>query len=383
MGLERENTTLNADEILAAIAAGEEIRLSRCRIGGVLDLNRLADDNTGNLQITREGDSRFLTLVQPLYFNACTFEDDVHFAGPWEQADSLKIVFKADVLFNSSVFAGQTRFAGAVFEGNAGFDGCTFCRVCSFQQAVFKQRAMFRTTTFEGYGLFSKVQFCGDMRIANSTFGKGANFAAVQFMHRCDFSGVYARSKAVPVYEGVEFTRKRFGDSESFWRFIKQACQEAGYYQQAGECFYYERCGHFWRVFRGAGYEKISSGKRVLRWLAGLRLLPEFVFGRMLFGYGERPIRVLIAAAVIIFLCGLFYHSAPAQLLSRFETQQASLSFFEGLYFSTITFTTLGLGDIYPEADTLTRTVIMAESLSGVCLMSLFVVCLSKRFSRG
>ena len=185
------------------------------------------------------------------------------------------------------------------------------------------------------------------------------------------------------MFEGVHFTRKRYGDDESFWRFIKQACQEAGYYQQAGECFYLEQCGHFWRKFRGAGYEKLSSGKRLMRCLAGVRLLPEFVFGRLLFGYGERPIRVLIAAAVVILLCGLFYSSPLAKLTSEIETDHLVSRMFDGMYYSTITFTTLGLGDIYPQDDLLTRMVTMGEALCGLFLMSLFVVCLSKRFSRG
>ncbi len=56
----------------------------------------------------------------------------------------------------------------------------------------------------------------------------------------------------------------------------------------------------------------------------------------------------------------------------------------DGLYFSIITFTTLGFGDMYPGPEhLLTRCVAMIEALAGVCLMALFVVSLSKRYSRG
>jgi len=56
----------------------------------------------------------------------------------------------------------------------------------------------------------------------------------------------------------------------------------------------------------------------------------------------------------------------------------------DGLYFSTTTFTTLGFGDIFPDPQHLvTRLVTMFEAVSGASLMALFVVCLSKRFSRG
>jgi hypothetical protein len=389
--LKESNTTLTAEIILQALADGKEIHLSQCRIDGALDLNRLfleADSfNTETIQDSASETTRTLVFSQPVYFNSCMFEGDVIFSGPWEQADSLKVVFEKEALFNSSVFRGQARFSDAQFNKLAGFDGCTFCRVCTFGGAVFHDRAMFRTAVFEGYGLFNEVRFKADTRFAHTCFGKGANFTEVRFENRCDFSGVYSRNKSVPIYDNVTFTRNRFGDDASFWRFIKQVCQETGYYQQAGECFYRERCAHFWQRFRGPNYEKLTDIKKIGRYFLWFRLLPEFLLGRLLFGYGERPIRVLVAGAVIIFLCGLFYSSDAAHLAFQYGLegfqQSDHLKLWEGLYYSTVTFTTLGFGDIYPAADRLTRVVTMLESLAGACLMALFVVTLSKRFSRG
>lgn len=387
VGLELENSSVAASTILERIAAGEDIRLTRCKISGDLDLKTLFSENppcsVEALHSFKEGDTDVLVLSQSVTFNSCLFENDVFFAGSWEQPESLKVVFEKDAIFNSSVFSGQTRFSNAEFKGLAGFDGCTFNRVCSFRKVNFCERAMFRTVTFEGYGLFNDAIFHGDTRFANSSFGKGANYTQAQFRNRCDFAAVYSRSKAVPVYDGVSFLRKHFGDDESFWRFIKQACQEAGYYQQAGEGFYREQCAHFWQKFRGPFYEKLSAGRKIRRWASGVRLLPELIFGRFLFGYGERPVRVLLSGAVIIILCGLFFSSDMAHLAYSFD-KECDLSLFEGMYFSTITFTTLGFGEIYPTGnDWLTRVVTMVESLSGICLVTLFVVSLSKRFSRG
>ena len=117
--------------------------------------------------------------------------------------------------------------------------------------------------------------------------------------------------------------------------------------------------------------------------LSGLRLLPEFIFGRLLFGYGERPIRVLAASVLIILSCALFYSSDAASILYR-DSQLNNIEFMDGLYFSTITFTTLGFGDMYPAPEhLLTRSIAMTEAISGACLMALFVVSLAKRYSRG
>ena len=111
-----------------------------------------------------------------------------------------------------------------------------------------------------------------------------------------------------------------------------------------------------------------------------IRLLPELIFGRLLFGYGERPVRVLVTSAIIIVLCA-FYYSQSGVLEFRDGTVEPG--FRQGLYFSTITFTTLGYGDFYPSAYGICRQVAMTEALAGGCLMALFIVCLAKRFSRG
>lgn len=340
----RENQHVTSDELLKALALARPVRLVRCTVTGGVDLNRLFREEDGfdpiRLGVRHEGETITVTLPQSIVVQSCTFENEVFFAPPWESNGTLKVIFENDVTFNSSTFGGQTRFSEAIFKGLAGFDGCMFQRVTSFTDAVFEGRT--------------------------------------------DFSGVYAQGKAVPVITGVVFARRRYGDEESFWRFIKQASQEAGYYQNAGECFYQESCARFWQNFRGADYDHLSGRRKVLRWLAGGRLLPELIFGRWLFGYVERPIRVLVAAVLVILLCALFYSSDYANVTYRTNPDYYDFDYIDGLYFSTVTFTTLGLGDVYPAAGHgITRIIAGLEAITGAFLMALFVVCLSKRYSRG
>ncbi len=384
---QRNNQKIPAREILQALADGMEIQLSGCTITDQLNLNRLfmPEENFSlqNLAVHEEGQGRVITLKQPLNFNACTFENDVFFAPPWDKSGALKVIFEKDVLFNSSVFNSPVRFSEAFFQGTASFDGCLFERVACFRQAVFAGRALFRTATFEGYGLFNDCRFEQDARWVNVCFARGANFAQAYFGGIVDFGGAYSRSKSVPVHDGVHFAKTTFGEDESFWRFIKQTCQDAGYYQQAGESFYRERCANFWKRMRGFNYEQLPAHRKILRWLLAVRLVPELVFGRWLFGYGERPVRVLVAAVVVIVFCGLFYSSRFCHLMEQGTIRRLSLSFVDGIYFSTITFTTVGYGEMYPApTDLLTRMMVMFEAFSGVFLMPMFVVCLAKRFSR-
>jgi len=384
LAFQREKQNVSASQLLQALADGDDILLNQCTVTGVLDINRLFDPaekfQTGKLSLTENQDCKILTLPQSFVFDKCIFEENTVFACPWSQPDTVSVVFKADVIFNSSTFRGQARFRKAVFSGTAGFDGCTFDGVVTFKNVLFGGDAKFRTAAFNGYCLFGDAVFDASARFANTHFVKGVNFAGVRFLGQTDFGGVYSSSRAVPAYEGIVFGRRRYGEDESFWRFVKQSAQEAGYYQLAGECFYSERCARLWKKFHGPGYESFSLSKKLVHLISAVRLLPELIFGRLLFGYGERPVRVLIAATIIVIACAFFY-SQPGSLIYRNGPVQQS--FLQGLYFSTVTFTTLGYGDLYPAANNIARFVAMAEAVTGGCLMALFVICLAKRFSRG
>ncbi|MHC4574784.1 MAG: potassium channel family protein [Planctomycetota bacterium] len=384
MAFQREKQNVSASELLQALADGEDIRLSQCTVTGVLDINRLFEPGekfqTGGVLLKDSGDGRRLTLRQSIVFDKCVFEENVVFSGAWSEPDSLKVEFESDVIFNSSEFKGQARFRNGVFDGTAGFDGCRFGGVVSFKNAVFKGDAKFRTVVFSGYCLLGGAEFSGSARFASTHFVRGGNFSGTKFLGETDFGGVYSSSRSVPVYESIYFARRSYGEDESFWRFVKQSAMEAGYYRLAGECFYNERCAGLWQKLRGPGYDRLSAGGRFARLLSGVRLVPEFVLGRLLFGYGERPVRVLVASALIIVFCAFLYW-IPGALIYRGGDTEAS--FFQGLYFSTITFTTLGYGDLYPAPEGFCRKLAMAEAVAGGCLMALFVVCLAKRFSRG
>ena len=385
MAFQREKQNISASQLLQALVDGDDIQLSQCTITGALDINRLFDPaekfQTDKLSLKQSRDHRTLSFSQSIVFDKCVFEENTIFAGPWSEPDNVTVEFETDVIFNSSVFKAQARFRNTVFYGTAGFDGCTFGGVVTFKNAAFHKDAKFRTVVFNGYCLLGNTVFSASARFSNSHFAKGANFSEVKFYGQTDFGGVYSSSRAVPSYESIFFARRRYGDDESFWRFVKQSAQEAGYYQLAGECFYNERCARLWHKLRGSGYyDALSPLKKLTRILLGVRLLPELVFGRLLFGYGERPVRVLVASAMIIVFCAFFY-SLPDSLVYR--SGPVEQSFLQGLYFSTITFTTLGYGDLYPAPDGFCRMVAMVEAVAGGCLMALFVVCLAKRFSRG
>ncbi|MCK5000757.1 MAG: pentapeptide repeat-containing protein, partial [Anaerohalosphaera sp.] len=304
---QRENQRVPASDLLQALASGQEIKLTGCTVSGAVDVNRLfvksEDFDIASLASDTEDNVLTLTFDQSISLKSCVFEDNVCFSALWENSGQLQVIFKRDVIFNMSEFKAQALFTNANFKAPAAFDGCTFDHIAVWREAHFTKRAMFRTVAFNGYGIFSDTVFDAETRFTNTCFSKGANFTKTMFRGITDFSGCYSQGKSVPLYESVHFARHRYGTDETFWRFIKQASQDAGYYRVSGECFYKERCAHVWSRLRGSGYDHLSSGQKFMRMLSGVRVLPEVVFGRLLFGYGERPVRVLFVGLFIIIAC--------------------------------------------------------------------------------
>lgn len=104
-------------------------------------------------------------------------------------------------------------------------------------------------------------------------------------------------------------------------------------------------------------------------------------------GYGEAPLRIIGLSMAIILLCaiiyaftGLSYHD-NVQAISSEQSIQENLSFFySSLYYSVVTFTTLGYGDFTPVG--VSRAIAAIEAFTGSFTIALFVVVFVKKMTR-
>jgi len=104
-------------------------------------------------------------------------------------------------------------------------------------------------------------------------------------------------------------------------------------------------------------------------------------------GYGEDPLRVVLFSWALIFFSALFYYAFGLRFAGEFHVFSAEQSleqnitfFFECLYYSVVTFTTLGYGDFIPVG--FSRFVAALEAFTGSFTIALFVVVFVKKMTR-
>ncbi len=161
---------------------------------------------------------------------------------------------------------------------------------------------------------------------------------------------------------------------------------------------YFEQAEEIYRDLRKhAEREGIFSlsGEFIHRELTMRRMqLPVYSFQRfsskmidLFCGYGENPLRIILLSIVLIFICALMYAFAGLNYQGEIYVMSVNASVSENLnifssclYYSVVTFTTLGYGDFTPIG--ISRAIAAMEAFTGSFTIALFVVVFVKKMTR-
>ncbi|MDD5583594.1 MAG: ion channel [Candidatus Omnitrophica bacterium] len=160
-------------------------------------------------------------------------------------------------------------------------------------------------------------------------------------------------------------------------------------YERDGEFFDFSECFYLSKeCYRKFLYYLLVNPKRISpivksaekKGVKGLArhvyLWLSLTFSYFVWGYGERPLRTLFTGLFVIIVSTILYNLC---FLAK-NTGVFSPNFLEALYFSVVTFTTVGYGDITPVG--LSRVVVMFEAFSAIFIVPLFMVGLSRKYLR-
>ena len=275
--------------------------------------------------------------------------------------------FDKDVSFEAAKFSGEASFYKATFSGEANFGGAKFSGKAIFVEAHFSGKANFRNAKF------SKTEFA----IFNGTiFDRIANFEMAEFLGRAQFietvfSGIVCLGRAT--FSGEELSGlfrslrnrgiKRICKGKyNIYNFyfhlgekiakeypvIDRMTKDAWYlndYKNNHPCIY-----AFWNITAKCGQ---SMGRWSL-WALGIAVTFAFIF--------------------------YFYYLDSPQ---NFQTVYVSKGFslFSFIYYSIVTFTTLGFGDIVPRCGWL-QLWVMVEVILGYIMLGGLISIFADKLAR-
>ena len=342
------------------------------------------------------------------------------------------------------VFAEAVDFSGATFEQPADFSSTQFCAEAVFSGATFEQPADFSSTQFLAEADFrhARVQntnfqnadLVGPESTSPAAFDKadlsGVNFSNTNLTGASFERAVLNRAELL----GADLTRTklygallgdaRFNRETKFWlspdssnrapddsllpiRILRGAktnlrrvsrrdgsepyCVYDPRYRGANGETNLEKAAEVYGsletlarqqsqpelasdCFLGRKDIQLKQYRKDHNWLMIARSMVPNVVAR----YGESPLRVLGTAAATIFACGLAYYSFG--LIEHTGTEEPA-TLFESLYFSALTFTTLGYGDFNP-ITTGGQVLTVAETSMGVILLAILVFVFGRRATR-
>ncbi len=167
--------------------------------------------------------------------------------------------------------------------------------------------------------------------------------------------------------KNYSYARLHFREAAMFY-------EQEGNYEKFARCYLQNKAAD--RLHNSELMAHPETGLRE-RGLAALRWLINMA-GAILWGHGELPHRTFLCALALIAVMSVIYWSSG--LITLTGSSVAPAGFLESLYFSVITFSTVGYGDYLPLG--WVRFFASIEALSGIILAPLFLISLQRRYLR-
>ena len=364
-----DRVKVSAEEVMNAFAEGVDIDIERAIIDGDLDISSIAyrldlDENRkmvikGNIGI------RFSEITGDTVFSS------VH--------------FNQKVSFTSVTFVGSAEFDGATFGDYADFSSATFNREANFRDAVFKGNvdfisptfrddAFFELANFNGYAYFRTAIFGGTVDFTDAAFGAAAVFIDATFVEKAKFLRTSMASPAS--FEGAKYRENTV--IAGLWNDVFCSLMS---FVTGGKLKLPKRTVTDFYQFDTGSIMDGSSNPYLRRYIDDEQWIkswrdsiwwrePLFMLWEATSHCGRSIGLWAIWSGLIAFFFAIIYSLfLPNSITFSMEKLSEIKPGFKGhLYYSIVTLTTLGYGDIIPLTNR-ARFVVGTEVVSGYIML--------------
>ncbi|MBS5788072.1 MAG: potassium channel family protein [Clostridioides difficile] len=277
-------------------------------------------------------------------------------------------------------------FSECVFNKKADFSDFKFRKSVKFNHSIFKEQVYFKRAVFIGNCILNKTTF-NKKYIDNKIF-KGVRFQGqdliiknAKYFPRMD--GILFNDYSKIIFDNIEYEKEDYRHGKLNYRIARNQALKIGDYERIGHYYYNERY-YSSKLMKSSDYAKYSEylGEKFFDSIA-----------KHTIGYGEKPWNILIVIVIIISLFAFFYlflgvENLEHQLISLDITKLDSYSLKEIVnkyidlwYFSMVTFTTLGYGDLIVISG-IGKFVASLEVLLGISCGAIWTSLIIKRMLR-
>lgn len=237
-------------------------------------------------------------------------------------------------------------FSDSLFKKNVVFDNCKFKKNIIFKNIIFKSNVSFKNCVFYGDCIFKNVEFSKELTsekifIHSKIKGQKVSFENINNMPRLD--GIIFSNCTKILLKDIKYGKNDYENAKINYRIAKNQCSATGDYEKLGHYYYMER---------------YYGGKCIKR--SGFRCNIQYInakfidfLSRIIIGYGEKPLNIFIISFFIISFFAILYMITGVQyndkIINIYEVEniyELIKNYIDLWYFSMITFSTVGYGDM-------------------------------------
>lgn len=306
-----------------------------------------------------------------------------------EEVNFTNASIKKDVSFDLAKVKKTVWFIGVKIGGNISFREVVLDRDVTFSKAEINGHVSFGLARVNDGVYFESAKIDGDVTFMDAKIDLVVNLNGAKIKGSLNFMN--AEIKGVALFEGLEigwnasfyrtqFSRRAFfefgqiggrltfenakinnpEDQETAYRKAKKIYEDLGDRARADYYFYHEMAA------------RRKQKKHFFNFL-------EFIFIQCIFGYGTRWLHVLITWFVVVLACAIIFWKFNGVVNA--DTLETASCFWQNIYFSIVTATTLGYGDYQPKLG-IFQILASAEAIFGTFMWAAFIVIFARKYMR-